>query len=101
MSDPIKVIPVEQDDAEPSLDDYRAAAKARWELFVSGKIADRAEIVACFATLPDEAFSFVAFQLWQTAKTNGGFQRDSREALNAFSAACDRWIEQKRTQVTG
>jgi hypothetical protein len=90
--------PQEFDLATDNLMTARAEGKARYDLFMSGKIADRAELVACFATLPAEAFSYVTFEIWQTAKANGGFQADSRAALDAFSAACDRWIEQKRAQ---
>lgn len=42
---------------------------------------DRIALVTAFAELPDEAFNYFAGMMLSTSHTAGGFQRDSRTAI--------------------
>lgn len=61
----------------------RAAAKA----------AARAKLAKMFAELPDEAFGFVSGTIMNIAQTAGGFQHDSRAALEAMGKEVSKYFD--------
>jgi len=66
-------------------------------LILRGLERDRYAVVKAFAALPPEGFNFIVGQMLQIGLTAGGFQTDSREALQALSEKASAFFEaQKR-----
>ncbi len=61
---------------------------------MSDKIAVmRNRLVIAFLELPDEAFDFLVGQMMQIGRAAGGFQRDSRIALEQLSTLAENYFE--------
>lgn len=56
---------------------------------------ERLMIVLKFATLPDEAFGFFAGTMLNMSREAGGFQSDSRAAIEALGPLVERYYELK------
>jgi len=93
MSDNVVKVPAADD-----LDALREASKQRYEIMTSGAFADRSQIIAIFATLPDEAFGYCAVMLSQVAQERGGFKTESKAALAALEQAYQAWFTTKESQ---
>lgn len=55
----------------------------------------RALVIVAFATLPDEAFGFFAGTMLNMSREAGGFQSDSRAAIEALGKLVERYYELK------
>jgi len=57
---------------------------------------ERRAVLEAFGTLPDEAFNFQLASITQIGREAGGFQRDSRVALEHLTAVIDAYFERLR-----
>ena len=53
----------------------------------------RAKLALAFATLPDEAFTFMCGQLYNIGQTAGGFSAPSRAAFRAIGLLASSYLE--------